>query len=170
MMCASEGANLQLSHSLAELAASLGIPCEVLNLVSCDLPLYSAAAEASGVPDAVLSLAEKVRGASGFVFVAPEYNGSLPPVLNNAIAWVSRSGDDWREAFAKKFAALATHSGGGGHKVLASMRQQLEHLGCNCLARQLLTTYQEALKPSSAEAVLGELWELCSEKNSIQVN
>ena len=164
MICASEGANLQLSHSLAEIATSLDIPCEVLNLVGCNLPLYSAAAESSGIPDGVLHLAQKMKDASGFVCIAPEYNGSLPPVLNNAIAWVSRSGEDWREAFAKKFAALATHSGGGGQKVLASMRQQLEHLGCNCLARQLLTTYQEALKPSSAEAVLKELWEICSEK------
>ena len=78
--------------------------------------------------------------------------------INNAIAWVSRSGqDDWRAAFAQKFCALATHSGGGGDKVLLAMRTQMEHLGCNVLARQLLTHYQKPLNPESATAVLKEL-------------
>jgi NAD(P)H-dependent FMN reductase len=163
MLCASEGANHSLAQALMERASASGIPSELVRLATCHFPLYTTEAEGDGVPESVLALTRSMQQANGFVVIAPEYNGSLPPVLNNAIAWVSRSGgDDWRSAFGKKFAALATHSGGGGEKVLSAMRQQLEHLGCNCLARQLLTTYQKPLNPDSAQAVLDELWSLCS--------
>jgi NAD(P)H-dependent FMN reductase len=81
--------------------------------------------------------------------------------MSNAIAWISRAGgEDWRNAFNGKYAAVATHSGGGGQKVLSAMRSQLQHLGTTVLARELLTHYQKALNPDSAKAVLEQLLSL----------
>ena len=153
--------NLELAQTLKETASSIDFSAEVINLVELNLPLYSAEAEGNGAPEAAITLRDKLIVAKTIITVAPEYNGSTPPVLSNAIAWVSRSGDDnWRSAFAKKFGAVATHSGGGGQKVLNVMRLQLEHLGTNVIARELLTHYQKPLNPDSALAVLSELKKL----------
>ena len=94
---------------------------------------------------------------TSFAFVAPEYNGSIPPTLSNAIAWLSVGTEDFRELFNGKGAAIATHSGGGGQKVLVAMRLQLSHLGVNVLGRELLTSSQRELNEDSARAVLGML-------------
>ena len=62
------------------------------------------------------SIMKKFIKASGFIICAPEYNGSIPPVLTNIIAWLSVMGDDWRLVFNGKIGLLATHSGGGGDR------------------------------------------------------
>ena len=158
ILCGSVGKNVELANALQETAIKLGGTSEVINLVELNLPLYSTAEEAAnGVPAAAKQLSDTLCASKAFIFVAPEYNGTLPPALNNAIAWVSRSGDDWRGAFGQKLAAVATHSGGGGQKVLNAMRTQLEHLGSTVLAREILTHYQKPLNPESADAVVGQL-------------
>ena len=162
IIAASDGQNLELSRQLSNVSKELNIPHQLVQLSALDLPLYCVAAELKGIPEKAKWLQSKMSEAQGFILVAPEYNGSLPPLLNNSIAWVSRCGsENWRAAFAKKFAALATHSGGGGAKVLAAMRVQLEHLGCNILARQILTTPSVPLKLESAKDVLLELAKYC---------
>jgi NAD(P)H-dependent FMN reductase len=97
----------------------------------------------------------------GFIVVAPEYNGVMPPVLNNAISWVSVSTDDWRLAFNEKIVALATHSGGGGAKGLQAMRIQFQHMGANVLSREILTTYEKPLNEEAANNILDQLEKLC---------
>ena len=41
-------------------------------------------------PEKVVELKRRVRQADGILFVAPEYNYSVPGVLKNAIDWASR--------------------------------------------------------------------------------
>lgn len=54
------------------------------------LPFYDDDVEASGAPEPVLALREAVATADALLLVTPEYNGSLPAVLANAIDWISR--------------------------------------------------------------------------------
>jgi chromate reductase len=68
-------------------------------------------------------------------------------VLSNAIAWLSVGSLDFRILFNNRTVGLATHSGGGGQKVLLAMRQQLFHLGCTVLGREVLATPPEASQP-----------------------
>ena len=82
-------------------------------------------------------LSEAFTSATGFFFAAPEYNGSIPPTLSNLIAWLSTETTDFRSVFNDKPAVIATHSGGGGQKLLTSLRIQLSHLGMNVLGREL---------------------------------
>ena len=87
----------------------------------------------------------------------------MPPVLNNAVAWISRGGgDDWRQAFNQKYAVVATHSGGGGLHVLKAMRSQWEYLGCTVLARGIQTNFNKELNPESANTILKQLIKLSS--------
>jgi chromate reductase, NAD(P)H dehydrogenase (quinone) len=54
------------------------------------LPFYDADVEALGVPGVVASLRRAVAEADAVVLVTPEYNGTVPGVLANAVDWLSR--------------------------------------------------------------------------------
>ena len=83
----------------------------------------------------MIKLEQQLQQAPRWV-IAPEYNGSIPPVLSNAIAWLSVR-DDFRALFNDAI-AMATVSGSGGMELLVSLRIQLTHLGAQVVGRQLL--------------------------------
>lgn len=157
IVTASDGNNLKMANTLLEMSTSLEANFEVIKISDYKLPLYTSLEEKNATPSDAVSLAEKFIQASGFVVLAPEYNGSVPPSLNNAIAWISRSGDNWRDAFNGKPVALGTHSGGGGTHVLMAMQEQFSFIGCNIIGRKLHTHYSKELNPESANSVLGML-------------
>ena len=161
ILVSSAGNNRKLGAKLEELASELNVETTVINLVDLNLPLYSTVEEEkNGIPDIAKDLAEKILSLNAFIIIAPEYNGVMPPVLNNAMAWTSRSTDSWRDAFNEKIVGLATHSGGGGEKGLQAMRIMYQHLGANILARELLTTYEKQLNEDSAKKMIAQLVKL----------
>jgi NAD(P)H-dependent FMN reductase len=161
ILVASANNNRKLGDKLKELATIENVEAEVINLVDLDLPLYSTVEEErNGIPDTAKELANKILSLKAFIIVAPEYNGVMPPVLNNAMAWTSRATESWRDAFNEKIVGLATHSGGGGQKGLQAMRIQFQHLGANILARELLTTYEKPLSEDSAKIMIKQLVKL----------
>ena len=161
ILVASANNNVNLANKLQEIATQNGVEAELIKLVDLDLPLYSTVEEErNGIPENALGLAEKILSLKAFIVVAPEYNGVMPPVLNNAMAWTSRATKDWRDAFNEKIVGLATHSGGGGAKGLQPMRIQFQHLGANILARELLTTYEKPLNEDSAVVMIKQLEKL----------
>lgn len=158
ILVASSNNNLKLGQKLAEIASQVDVETELINLVDLNLPLYSTVEEEkNGLPEAAKELAQKILGLKAFIVVAPEYNGVMPPVLNNAMAWTSRATKNWRDAFNEKLVGLATHSGGGGAKGLQAMRIQFQHLGANILARELLTTYEKQLNEDAAKNMIEQL-------------
>ena len=158
ILIASSNNNQKLGLKLQELALKEGCEVELINLVDLRLPLYSTVEEEeNGIPETVLDLATKILELKAFIIVAPEYNGVMPPVLNNAMAWTSRATKDWRDAFNEKIVGLATHSGGGGAKGLQAMRIQFQHLGANVLAREILTTYEKPLNEETAIGMIKSL-------------
>ncbi|CAH1657493.1 NAD(P)H-dependent oxidoreductase [Hyphomicrobiales bacterium] len=55
------------------------------------LPLYDPDAEAeTGVPEGVIRLRRLISKSDGLLVACPEYNGSVTPVLKNALDWASR--------------------------------------------------------------------------------
>ncbi|TLP37869.1 NAD(P)H-dependent oxidoreductase [Arcobacter arenosus] len=161
ILVASSGNNQKLGLKLEELAIEQGCQVELINLVDLDLPLYSTKEEErNGVPEVAKHLAERILDLKAFIVVAPEYNGVMPPVLNNAMAWTSRATDSWRDAFNEKVVAVATHSGGGGAKGLQAMRMMFQHLGANIIARELLTTYEKPLNEDTANNMIIQLAKL----------
>lgn len=115
IIVASTNENKKLGEVLDGYAKNLGQKTETLNLVDYDLPLYYMEKEVKdGIPIPVFEIIEKMERSDAFIVVAPEYNGSIPPVLSNAIAWISRTNDDFRALFSEKPILLATHSGSGG--------------------------------------------------------
>ena len=120
---------------LGELAAlslvAQGADVTRVDLSTFDLPLYSAALEAGAFPADALRLKGILAAQDGHIYVSPEYNGSLPPLLKNAIDWASRpTGDEGLvalTAYRGKAAAImsASLSPFGGLRALMHLRQIL---------------------------------------------
>jgi len=54
------------------------------------VPPFSEDAEAGPAPAAVAGLRQMIAGAGGLLIATPEYNGSIPGQLKNALDWASR--------------------------------------------------------------------------------
>ena len=68
-----------------------------------------------GVPENALKLGRQIAAHDGLLIASPEYNASIPPLLKNAIDWVSRIRRDNGgplAPFAGKVAALCSSSDG----------------------------------------------------------
>jgi len=75
-----------------------------------DLPLYNQDLDTETPPESVARLRSEVRALDGFIFVTPEYNRAITPLLANALHWASRPYG--QNSWAGKPAAIAGASGG----------------------------------------------------------
>ncbi len=154
IIAGSSNKNLDHSNQFHKCLEKMNVSSEVINLVSLEIPLYTTLEESKGIPEKVYELVKQFNQAKGFVFVIPEYNGGVPPVVTSMIAWISRGGgSDWRSSFNDKPVAIATFSGGGGVPALVSLRTQLSYIGMNVLGRQVRATFKEELNMDDLEGV-----------------
>ena len=160
VIAASNGENLKLADRFAAQAKALGQTAEVLDLTTIDLPLFTPRAQESSTPAAIAPLQTQLINAPRWVICAPEYNGSIPPCLTNAIAWLSVQGDDFRSLFNGRPVAIATFSGGGGMELLLSLRIQLTHLGAQVVGRQLLSNHAKPPQDDSINDLLQRLLQM----------
>jgi chromate reductase, NAD(P)H dehydrogenase (quinone) len=80
---------------LAVLGAELTAPDELTILDEIGLlPLYNEDIDKAEAPASVERLRTRIREADALVFATPEYNGSVPGPLKNAIDWASRPWPD----------------------------------------------------------------------------
>jgi chromate reductase len=80
--------NTSLLRAAAE-AAPPGVELELWEGLA-GLPLYDEELEGDNVPAAVRRLREDWAEADAILFATPEYNGSVPGGLKNAVDWASR--------------------------------------------------------------------------------
>ena len=133
-------------NSLLVRAAAAGAEAEgahitVLNWAEYDMPLYDPDREkAEGFPDAVLRFKAVLKAHQGFLIASPEYNGSLTPLLKNAIDWASRpaAGEPPMACYKHKVIGLLSTSPGvfGGVTGLIHLRAILSRLGSFVIPEQ----------------------------------
>jgi len=166
------------NRALGDLAAvsleSQGANVTRVDLAAFDLPLYSAALEANAFPPDALRLKELFAAQDGLLFVSPEYNGSLSPLLKNAIDWASRpTGDEGLvalSAYRGKAAAImsASISPFGGLRGLMHLRQILSTIQMLVIPEQVVVpnahaafaedgSLKEALPASLVDMTAGRL-------------
>ena len=160
VIAASNGENLKLAQRFAEKARQLNQSVVLLDLTTIDLPLFTPRTQSQATPEAVHPLQQQLMGARRWVICAPEYNGSIPPCLTNAIAWLSVQGNDFRALFNGRPVAMATFSGGGGMELLLSLRIQLTHLGAQVVGRQLLSNHAKPPQDESINDLLQRLLQM----------
>ncbi len=157
VISASNGENLKLAERFASSGRQRGLRAAVTDLTALELPLFTPRAQALGIPPGISPLSQTLAAAPRWVICAPEYNGGIPPVLTNAIAWLSVQGDDFRSLFNSRPVVIATHSGGGGTSVLTALRLQLAYLGAHVVGRQLVSNGQSPAKDSSIDELIERL-------------
>jgi chromate reductase len=115
-------------------AAPDGVEVELFDPAAiADLPLYDQDLDGEDVPEPVQRLRDEWASADAILFATPEYNGSVPGGLKNAIDWASRPRD--QNAFAQMPAAVIGASTGRIGTALA--QQSLRAVLSYCNARQM---------------------------------
>ncbi|WP_432020559.1 NAD(P)H-dependent oxidoreductase [Streptomyces sp. 1222.5] len=81
--------NRQLAEAAVKLAPQ-GAEVELFEGLA-DVPFYNEDIDIKGhVPAAAAKLRQAAQASNAFLFFSPEYNGTIPAVLKNAIDWLSR--------------------------------------------------------------------------------
>jgi len=83
-----DSSNRRIAERL-QAEAPAGVSVEIAEHLA-ELPFYNEELDGRVVPAAVRTLREQISGADRVLAVTPEYNGTMPAVLNNAIDWLSR--------------------------------------------------------------------------------
>lgn len=85
----SDSVNRKLAELLAAQAPE-GVTVEIVDGLG-QVPFYNEDIDnPSDIPASAAALREQVASADRVLAVTPEYNGTMPAVLNNAIDWLSR--------------------------------------------------------------------------------
>jgi len=151
-----ESFNKKLVAIAAQGAREAGADVTLIDLKDFPLPLFDQDLEAEqGMPENGKKLKKLFIDHDGLLIASPEYNGSFPAVLKNAIDWVSRPapGEPSLVAFRGKVATLMSASPGvlGGQRGLVHVRSILGNLGVIVLPDQIaLAKAHEAIQPDGS--------------------
>jgi NAD(P)H-dependent FMN reductase len=83
-----ESINRRIAETLRD-QASAGTVVEIVDGLA-ELPFYNEEIDGDTAPASATALRSSVAAADRVLAVTPEYNGTMPAVLNNAIDWLSR--------------------------------------------------------------------------------
>ncbi|OBF36721.1 FMN reductase [Mycobacterium sp. ACS1612] len=153
--------NRQLAEAGVKLAPK-DIEVEIFEGLG-DVPFYNEDIDQPGtVPSSADTLRGAVRSADALLLVTPEYNGSLPPALKNAIDWTSRPQP--RGAIYQKPVVVIGTSGGryGGAWAHDDARKAARIAGATVLDNVALTVPRPATRfadspPVSDEEIIAKM-------------
>lgn len=102
------------------------------------VPFYDGDVEAAGDPEEVTALKHAIAEADALLIATPEYNGSVPAMLKNAIDWASRRPPN--SPLRNKPAAVlgASPSPGGTRRAQSHLREILDRAGANVIGEPTL--------------------------------
>ena len=132
----------KVARQTVEALREAGVDATLAELRDFPMPIYDGDLEAGqGLPPAAKALKELARGHDGFAIASPEYNGSFPALLKNALDWISRPepGERTLEVFRGKVAAILSGSPGpgGGKRGLRHLRELLEMMMVRVVPQEL---------------------------------
>ena len=127
-------------------AEQAGAEVTFVDLRDYPMPLYNPDdQERNGFDENALRFQGLLTRHDGLLIASPEYNGSLPAALKNAIDWASRPSDRYErdKVFRGKFAAMMTASPGsfGGVRSLAHLRGVLTSVGVHVLPQEVAVSF-----------------------------
>jgi NAD(P)H-dependent FMN reductase len=141
--------NAKLAAAAAQELVRAGAEVTRISLGDFPLPIYDADLQSkSGVPKHAVNLKRMIGAHHGVLIVSPEYNSSLPPLLKNAIDWVSRVVDAHEtrgQVFRERTFAIAAASENrwGGVRCLAALRLVLSACRATVIPNQLSLSYAD---------------------------
>ena len=151
--------NTSLLRAAAE-AAPEGVEVELFEPSAiADLPLYDQDLDDGDVSEPVQRLREAWGAADAILFATPEYNGSVPGGLKNAIDWASRP--RLEAALTNKTVAVVSASTGqfGGMWAQADLRKILGIAGARVVGDELPVTRAQERFDRDGRLLDAELFE-----------
>lgn len=124
-----ESLNTHLAKLATIIAVKHGMKVDYANMEEFDCASFNGDVEQKdGIAKGAVEFNKRILENDAFIIACPEYNGSMPGLIKNAIDWVSRFRP---QPFNEKHGLLmsASPSMAGGNKALWSLRMPLEHLG-----------------------------------------
>ena len=141
--------NVRLAAAAAHELARADVVVTRVSLGDFPLPIYDADLEArSGIPVHAVNLKRMIGAHHGVLLVSPEYNSAPPPLLKNAIDWISRVRDANEtpgQVFRERPFAIAAASEGklGGTRCLAMLRLILSGCRATVIPNQLALSFAD---------------------------
>jgi NAD(P)H-dependent FMN reductase len=141
--------NARLAAVAVDGLARLDVDVTKISLGDFPLPIYDGDLESSsGVPKPAVNLKRMISAHHGVLIVTPEYNSSLPPLLKNAIDWVSRvqdAGETPGQVYRETPFAIAAASNGklGGTRCLQALRLVLSSCRAMVIPNQLALSFAD---------------------------
>jgi chromate reductase len=139
--------NARLAAAAAYEFAQAGVEVTRISLGDFPLPIYDGDLQTkSGVPKNAVNLKRMIGAHHGVLFVTPEYNSSVPPLVKNTIDWVTRVQDAQEsrgQVFRERVFAIAAASESrlGGSRCLAALRQILSACHAPVIPNQLALSF-----------------------------
>jgi chromate reductase, NAD(P)H dehydrogenase (quinone) len=139
--------NARLAATVAQELARAHVDVTRISLGDFPLPIYDGDLQTkSGVPKHAVNLKRMIGAHHGVLIVTPEYNSSVPPLLKNAIDWVSRVHDAHEsrgQVFRERVFAIASASESrlGGARALAALRLILSACRAMVIPNQLALAF-----------------------------
>lgn len=162
--------NKRVLNIAVEGARKAGAEVTVIDLRDYPMPIFNADEYEKQFDENAARFQDILSEHDGLLIASPEYNGSLPGGMKNAIDWASRPSPKYEksvEVFKGKTAAIMTASQGsfGGLRSLAHMRGMLSIMFVNVLPVEIAVTFvKDKFDGDSAEMtdektkkVLGDL-------------
>ena len=141
--------NVKLAAAASHVLAEAGADVTRISLADFPLPIYDGDLQAkTGMPKNAVNLKRMIGVHHGVLLVTPEYNSSVPPLVNNTIDWITRVQDAHEVRgqvfFEKPFAiAAASESRLGGTRALAALRLILSACRATVSPNQLALSFAD---------------------------
>lgn len=153
--------NKRVLKTAIEGAKREGAEVTFLDLKDYPMPIYDEDDhKQNGFDENALRFQEILSKHDGLLIASPEYNGSLPGGLKNALDWASRPSDKFKmgEVFRGKVAAIITASPGsfGGIRCLVHLRGVLSVLGINVLPSEIAVSFVNKMFEGADDAMTDE--------------
>ena len=137
-----DSVNVKLADVAQLKLAQLGADVTRISLADYAMPIVNEDLKNDeGIPENAMKLGRMIAAQDGILIVSPEYNGSTPPLLKNAIDWISlisKDGDRPLRPWRGKYVALAAASPGafGGMRNLIHLRSVMVNIGSQVISEQ----------------------------------
>jgi chromate reductase, NAD(P)H dehydrogenase (quinone) len=142
-------------------ARQAGADVTTIDLGDYPMPIFNFDEYEKKFDDNALRFQDILSEHDGLLIASPEYNGSLPGGMKNAIDWVSRSNEKYGmyQVFKGKTAAMISASPGifGGLRSLSHLRGVLSIMGVNVIPAEIAVSF-------AGQKFDGDGWEMTDEK------
>lgn len=158
----SDSYNKKLVQEAGKIARQHNAKVTYIDLKDYPMPFYDADLEMKeGLPLNAKRLRDQLVKSDFILIASPEYNGSIPAVLKNALDWATRdeNGNPSKEAFkGKKFGLMSASPGKkGGAKGLIHLRAIIEDCGGEVINKQVSLGNAHAAFDEKGELVNNEI-------------